>query len=95
MAPRNITANLLKVTGASYMFVEPEGPTNNLAKEAADLLAKEGTEITLLPMLVSHILTVDVKLASSIKPKKVNDDEIMLILHSSGRVYLRWYVRMY
>jgi hypothetical protein len=88
MAPRNnaeTTVNLLKATGASYMFVEPGGAINELAEEVAGLLVGQGTEITLLPMVKFQDLTVDDQLASSMRPQKVNDSDAVLILHSSGR----------
>ncbi|KAJ7446333.1 acetyl-CoA synthetase-like protein [Mycena latifolia] len=87
MAPRNtaqITANLLKDTGVRYIFVDTSGPINNLAKEVSELLAGEETKIHMFPMIQFGDLAARSDSKCALNALPLNDDDTMLILHSSG-----------
>lgn len=90
MSPRNnaeATANLLKQTGAQSIFTSNEGHTHNLAKEAAALLWQDGFKLDILPMFQyvgsSNQMVTDAA-AEVERTTEFGDDDIMLILHSSG-----------
>ncbi|KAJ7461832.1 hypothetical protein B0H11DRAFT_117097 [Mycena galericulata] len=91
MSPRNsaeATADLLKKTGALCMFTNKEGPINALAKEAASLLSNDGVELDLLTMPNYEALTQKVEAPDAKIIQKVHGDDVVLILHSSGRIYV-------
>ncbi|KAJ7910491.1 acetyl-CoA synthetase-like protein [Mycena leptocephala] len=89
MSPRNsaeVIAHLLKATRARRIFTNTEGPVNALAKQTAVLLAKEGVQLDLLPMAQYEELMQepDAPDATERLPERVQPDDIVLILHSSG-----------
>ncbi|KAJ6625067.1 acetyl-CoA synthetase-like protein [Mycena sp. CBHHK59/15] len=89
MSPRNnaeATAHLLKETGARHIFVNTVGPANELVRDAAALLSKEGIELELLRMVKFDELTreSDVEDVDSEGVPKIGNDDVVVILHSSG-----------
>ncbi|KAJ6494041.1 acetyl-CoA synthetase-like protein [Mycena vitilis] len=89
LAPRNnaeATASLLRATGARRVFCNLDGPSSELARKAAVLLAKEGVQLDLLPMLRHEDLVQGIEASDRIEgiPQQVNRDDTVLILHSSG-----------
>ncbi|KAJ7485527.1 acetyl-CoA synthetase-like protein [Mycena latifolia] len=87
MSPRNnaeATANLLKNTGALSMFTNTNGPVSDLAKEAVALLSKDGLKLDLLPMVQCENSTQVLNAAAGKRTQQIEDNDVMLILHSSG-----------
>lgn len=95
MSPRNSaegTARLLKETAARWIFTNTDGPINALVREAADLLASDGVELELLPMLAYgdlHGGSGNALDAKHFKITRIAHDDTMLILHSSGWIPAR------
>ncbi|KAJ7276812.1 acetyl-CoA synthetase-like protein [Mycena rebaudengoi] len=87
LSPRNnaeATANLLKMTGALCIFANTDGPINHLAKAAAMVLSKDGLALDLLPMFQYKESTPMSDPAVRKKTRKTEDNDVVLILHSSG-----------
>ncbi|KAJ6507578.1 acetyl-CoA synthetase-like protein [Mycena vulgaris] len=87
MSPRNgaqITANLLRDTGVRYLFVDKGGPIHELAKEVVQRLSAEGIPIGVFPMLQFSDISADIDVEYALPALEVNDQDTMLILHSSG-----------
>ncbi|KAJ7732697.1 acetyl-CoA synthetase-like protein [Mycena metata] len=86
MYPRNsaeATAELLKKTGASHIFTNPDGPSYSLAKDAAVLLDKDRLKLHIFPMVQYEELMKRQEIEGEELPR-VHAEDVVLILHSSG-----------
>ena len=89
MSPRNsaeATAELLKQTGAVQMFTNTDGPIHALAKETAALLSKDGVKLDIFPMVKYDDLIRAEDAVETKRMPRVGNDDIVLILHSSGSI---------
>ncbi|KAJ7171136.1 acetyl-CoA synthetase-like protein [Mycena filopes] len=86
MSPRNnaeATANLLKTTGAAYIFTNNDGPNHTLVNDARALLSKDGLSLDILPMPQYKDL-MNMSDVKAMELPQIHNDDTMLILHSSG-----------
>ncbi|KAI8971004.1 acetyl-CoA synthetase-like protein [Trametes punicea] len=77
-------AHLLKARGVTQVFVSDDQQTRNIAHVAIDIMRKEGNEVDMLPMIRPDDYASLPHTVNLMKTVDIDDDDIVLILHSSG-----------
>ena len=77
-------AHLVMKTGARKMFVSADPAMQRLAREANEILAKEGREFEFLPMPLFEDLYGPGGDDGLVPMGNVHQDKVAIIMHSSG-----------
>lgn len=87
LAPRNtaaVIAHLLESSGATHILVSGEPAMQRLAQEAGEILREKGLGVKRLPMITHEEYSPASDRQTVHKVVDVADDEVAIILHSSG-----------
>ena len=94
MSTRNtplVTAHLLEKVGVTHVFINEDSAMRKLAEEANNLLVKKGLQSAQIAQMISvvdsKINTFTEALETGIN--EIADNEVTVILHSSGKASLR------